>query len=70
MFGSLILKAEGQIIEGNTHNLMNLGCRVNVRVGKLRFNDIRIELNLEDPNLSQALNFERIKGKVIELVIK
>ena len=70
MWDNPVLIAEGQIIEGSMGSLSNIGCRVNVKVGELKFNDIRIELNLEDPNLKQVMDFEKLNGKVIIITIE
>lgn len=49
-FGGPTLKAEGQIIEGTSRSLMNMTCRVDVSIGKLKFNNVRLALSFEDNN--------------------
>ena len=65
-----ILTAEGQIIEGVRGRLKNVGCRVDVLVGKTKFKDIRLGLDFESRELERILSFEGINGRIIELVIK
>lgn len=66
----VILTAEGQIIEGVSERLTNVGCTVDVLVGSTRFSGVRLRLDFENRELERLLPFERINGRIIELVIK
>ncbi len=68
----VILTAEGQIIQGSRGTSRNMVCRVDVEVGRLTFRDVRLEISFEDRNLEQlgTVKFEKLNGKIIEMLIK
>jgi len=66
----VILEAEGQIIEGTSGRLVNIGCRVDIKIGEQVFKDVRFQFSIENPNVERACNFEQINGKKIEIKIK
>ena len=68
--GDPILKAQGQIIEGTNRSLRNMACTVDVSIGKVKFNNVRLTLSFEDSNLEQMIQYEKLRKKAIEMVIK